>query len=136
MKVVKEIKYGEIMYKAEYDYDCSFQEFIKDLLENYKFTFSIPSESLKKLEYEIRYKLSKFFSFKNYNEAMITYNLILYNDSYETKINCNAKNFYTKLIFDGIDNPEEYIKAGFHRLLDNGKYENYGMEKIIFEVKN
>jgi hypothetical protein len=35
------------------------------------------------------------------------------------------KNLYSALVLHGILDPDEYIKAGLHKLLDNGYFDTY-----------
>ena len=49
----------------------------------------------------------------------------------ELSINIKSNNLYTALLFDGINDPDSYVAAGFHKLLDGGKYAEYdGLEYV------
>jgi hypothetical protein len=98
----------------------------ENILNEFNFSFSFPESYNERINCEIDAKVKYFFSQKNYDERRIDFKILRTNSMYGSKVSITSKNLYTALLFDGIEDPDSYVAAGFHKLLDGGKYSMWG----------
>jgi hypothetical protein len=92
-----------------------------------KYLFSAYDDNcISKMKSDILY----YFESKNLEMDKISFNIDI--DDAQC-LNLIGHNLYTALAFDGVEDPYSYVRAGFHKLLNNGKYAKYH-NNVIPEV--
>jgi hypothetical protein len=75
------------------------------------------------IEQDLKYNLNNILQ-SNYDESRLKFSLDIDFKS-NLDITFIPKNLYSALVLHGILDPDEYIKAGLHKLLDNGYFDTY-----------